>query len=304
MGSSCVKCKNVDLNTNISNLCPKKVASEYATTQKGTTHDLKSINSLAGGCSTTTSDRESHNDDVDSQCDLKDWVSDIDESNVDQAKKCYINDICGLVDTKFIVQAGVRYIEVKSLSGNMSVNDFRPLRQECKNGDHYLARYEIHRRGSSVTPGSLRTENNFYVVKRNSCIQVGCLDDGFCDVETKHVFDLHPDCQGGSFYMANRMGFFIIRSEDNTYLQVRDMSKKGHRSSTASRHDLHESFTNGLYYFTTDNFFYIVKEHAEFGLVYHRTKDLRNKEEEDVITVSSAVAKLLVRNPSLHQQGM
>ena len=231
--------------------------------------------------------------DVDIQCDLKDWVSDIDESNVDLAKKSgYINDICGLVDTKFIVQAGVRYSEVKSLSGrsNMSVSDFRPLRQECRNGDHYLARYEIHRRGSSATLGSLRTENNFYVIKRNSCIQVGCLDDGFCDVETKHVFDLHPDCQGGSFYLANRTGFFIIHSEDNTYLQVRNMSKKGYRSSTASRHDLHESFTNGLYYFATDNFFYIVKEHAEFGLVYHRTKDLRNKEEEDVITVSPLVS--------------
>ena len=130
MGSSCVKCKNVDLNTNISNLCTKKVASELVTTEKSTTHDLKSVNSysVAGGyitVSTTTSDEESRNidvstSDVDIQCDFKDWVSDIDESNVDLAKKSgYINDICGLVDTKFIVQAGVRYSEVKSLSGNI-----------------------------------------------------------------------------------------------------------------------------------------------------------------------------------------
>ena len=107
------------------------------------------------------------------------------------------------------------------------------------------------------------------------------------------------------------MAVFILQTErvftssaarkDNTYLQLRDVSKKGYQSSTVSHHKLHESFFDELYYFATDNFFYIVKEHTEFGLVYNRTKDLRSKEEEDVITVSLSVAKFL-KSSLLHQQ--
>ena len=122
---------------------------------------------------------------------------------------------------------------------------------------------------------------------------MGSLEYGFCDIETKHVFESHPECQGGSFYLAE---WVFTSSAGKTYLQVSDMNKKGYQSSTASHHKLHESFFDGLYYFATDNFFYVVKEHTEFGLVYHRTKDLRSKEEKDVITVSLSVAKFLSRH--------
>ena len=255
MGSSRIKCKSVDLSTEKSDPCCLKVASEHVTTSS-ITCELKDIDSVPGGHNidiyASNSSMESDSKEVChidvSDIDMKDSISDLDTDDIYMATKCgCISDICGLVDTKFMIQAGVCYAELKSLSDNVSVSDFHPLRQECKNGDHYLTKYEIYRRGSSVTLGSLRAESNFYVIKHNSCIQVGSLEYGFCDIETKHVFELHPECQGGSFYLANRAGFYIIRREDNTYLQVRDMSKKGYQSSTASCHKLHESFINGLY---------------------------------------------------------
>ena len=45
MGSSCVKCKSVDLSTEKSNLCCLKVASEHVTTSSITKScELKDIN--------------------------------------------------------------------------------------------------------------------------------------------------------------------------------------------------------------------------------------------------------------------
>lgn len=202
-----------------------------------------------------------------------------------------ISDICGLKNTKFIIQCGVRYVELRSLNQKMSVDSVRPLLENCKRGDHYLARYDERRVGGSFTRSSLRKVKDVYVVKGKSCIRVDSFDAELGKV--RDIFDLHPECQGGSHYFANRAGFFIIRSEDNTYLQVTDMSKDGYDPNLAFRLKLHELFVNGMYYFATDDYFYILKENTEFGLVYHRTKDLRTKDEEAVLPVSPSVVKFL-----------
>ena len=209
-------------------------------------------------------------------------------------------DICGLEYTKFIIQkSGTHFTEVVSLKDEVSVDKVKPLREVCKNGDHYLAQYDIvlERGGPS---GSLSfcsshapERTHFYIIKGNSCVEVDDLTspevmDMFSQRE--NIFTLHRQCQGGDFYLANRAGFYIIRSEDNTYLHVRDMSK--YRPSFASRHKLHESFANGLYYFATEDYFYVLKENAVFGLVYHRTKDLRISD-DDVLTVSPSIVKFM-----------
>ena len=113
---------------------------------------------------------------------------------------------------------------------------------------------------------------------------------------TENIFILYQECQGGDFYLANRAGVYIIRSKDNTYLHVRDMSKKGYDPSCADRHQLHKSFTNGLYYFATEDYFYVLKEDATFGLVYHRTKDLRIID-DDVLIVSPSIVKFMQNLP-------
>ena len=209
-----------------------------------------------------------------------------------------ISDICGLKNSKLIIKSDVCYVELSSLNEDISVVA-RPLLENCKRGDHYLARYDERRVGGSFTRTSLRKVRDFYVIKGKSCIRVDGLDAELGKV--KGIFDLHPECQGGSHYLANRAGFFIIRCKDNSYLQVRDMSKDGYNPNLASRHKLHESFVNGMYYFATDDYFYILKKNVEFGLVYYRTKDLRTKEEDDVLLVSPSVVNFL-RSSSFNGQ--
>ena len=220
-----------------------------------------------------------------------DVQNDTELSTVNEHVTC-INDICGLKDSKFIIQAGAYFVEMKNKS--LAADDLpkaQPLHDQCKYGDHYFAQYIIHYPRDKVSPPpSSRKKKTFYVIKGNSCIVVENLGlkkgDG-------RIFDLHPDCQGGSQYLADRAGFYIIRSEDNTYLHVRDMSKEGYKESTASRHKLHESYAYGLYYFATDYYFYVLKKDAKFGLVYHRTKDLGSNDGEPWFRVSDSVVRYL-----------
>lgn len=208
-------------------------------------------------------------------------------------------DICGLENNKFIViQSGTHwhYIEVVSLQDQVSTSNMIPLREtEHMNGDHYLAQFSLRSSGGSHRA---KKERNFYIIKGNSFIEVPwecfCTNKKFRRQSSDRIFDLHPDCQGGSFYCANRAGFYIIHAEDNTYLQVRKISKEEYQPSAASCHKLHEAFTDGLYYFATDNYFYVLKENTDIDrLVYYRTKDLQSTAEVEIHTVSSSITSLL-----------
>ena len=200
------------------------------------------------------------------------------------------SDICGTETIKYIIQSGTHYVAVSTLQDQVSIIDVKPLPEICKNGDHYLARLDVYVQGSSL---SLKRKSVFYIIKGKSCIEVKGLSGIFSLLNMRNIFELHPKCRGGDSYFANRAGFYIIYGKDNTYLHVRDMSKNGYQPLTASRHPLHESFRNGLYYFATEDHFYVLKESTEFGLVYHRTVDLRSNESEDVLPVSSSIVKFL-----------
>ena len=80
------------------------------------------------------------------------------------------------------------------------------------------------------------------------------------------------------------------------------MSEDGYQDDAATRYNLHEAFADGLHYFATDYYFYALKEHAKHGLVYHRTKDLRSNDDNDVCAVSPSIASLVGLSPSLVQQ--
>ena len=130
------------------------------------------------------------------------------------------------------------------------------------------------------------SEEEFYVIKGKSCTVAESLSRNAVFKERIILFDLHPDCQGGSHYFANRAGFYIIKG--NTCLQVQDMSEHGYQSKTATQFNLHKTFTDGDYYFATDHYFYVVKDN--FGLVYHRTKNLRSDTNAEMLTVSPSIA--------------
>ena len=154
-------------------------------------------------------------------------------------------DICGLQQTKIIIHSGTHYTEVRSLNNQVSMCSKKRLREVCRYGDHYLAQGHIEDISQSPVYEEAKT---FYVIKGYSCIEVKNLS---CNRYSRHcdrsmrVFDLHPECQGGSHYFANEAGFYIVNSEDNTYLHVLDMSEHGYRPYTSNRHKLHDSFTMG-----------------------------------------------------------
>lgn len=214
------------------------------------------------------------------------------------------SDICGTETVKYIIQSGTHYVEVSSLQDQVSIIDVKPLPEICKNGDHYLARLEVYVQGPSF---SIKRKSVFYIIKGKSCIEVeGLLGrplalpryprpryEASHSLNTMNIFELHPKCRGGDSYFANKAGFYIIYGKDNAYLHVRDMSMNGYQPLTASCHPLHESFRNGLYYFATEDHFYVLKESKEFGLVYHRTVDLRSNKSEDVLPVSPSIVKFL-----------
>jgi len=211
-------------------------------------------------------------------------------------------DICGLKNEKFIlVRSGTHwhYIEVVSLQDRVSINKMIPLREKYTNGDHYLAQFSLHSSGGSHRAKKVM---NFYIINGNSFREVPC--ERFCNKNldcqsSDRIFDLHQDCQGGSFYCANRAGFYIIHAKDNSYLQVHKMSKDDYQPSAASCHKLHETFTNGLYYFATDNYFYVLKENTDFQCwVYYRTKDLQSTADVETHNVNDSITSLLRRHRS------
>lgn len=214
-------------------------------------------------------------------------------------------DICGFKShSKFIIQAGTHYVEVQSLQGKLPVHGMKPLREVCKYGDHYLAQNYEYCNWKSPRYDEQPVEMyqwNFFIIKGASCVEVKKLS---CSGYQKYkeptdkpkIYDLHPECQGGSIYLASYHSIFIICNQDNTYLEVRDMSKEGYQPETASRHKLHETFTNGLCYFATNNYFYVVKMHTEFGLIYHRTEDLRSDAGAEMLRVSPSIASLFVHH--------
>ena len=207
-----------------------------------------------------------------------------------------VKDICGLKSSKFLILDGIHYTEVESLKDEISTfSDRKPLRDKCQHGDHYLAQYNEEAKvvaGNRCSRFLTRlSEEEFYVINGKSCTVVDSLSHCHRDntVIKERIFNLHPDCQGGSHYLANRAGFYIIY-EDNTYLHVQDMSEHGYQSSTANRNGLHETFTDGDYYFATNYYFYIMKDHNDLGLVHHRTKDLRSAADAEIVPVSASIA--------------
>ena len=225
-------------------------------------------------------------------------------------------DICGFKShSKFIIQSGTHCIEVQSLQDKLLVHSIETLREICKYGDHYLAQY-YHEVDNDIPSSDSLSRNyrpietyvwNFFIIKGASCVKVKNLT---CSGYQKYVestdkpkiFDLHPECQQGSFYLASYGLIYIIRNQDNTYLIVEDMSKEGYQPETASHHKLHETFTNGLCYFATNNYFYVVKMHTEFGLIYHRTKDLRSDAGAEMLHVSPSIVSIFLHHSILQDR--
>lgn len=202
-------------------------------------------------------------------------------------------DICALKE-KYLIQASRgRFTRVGNLKADLLRSDFRPLHESCRDGDHYLAHVYVEDTDSQPqydVDTDYSPPSWFYIIKDESCTQVSDLESGSDGVV--YTYDLHTKYQGGSVYLANRSGFFIIRSEDNTFLHTYDLARCDERSLTTPQ-KLHNNFKDGLYYFATDDFFYVVKQHRQHGLVYHRAKSLSEAGDKAQVPVSKSVIAFL-----------
>ena len=147
-------------------------------------------------------------------------------------------DICALNDSKFIIQANRgRFVEIRSLNADLSEQVIRSLHKLCWNGDHYMARTYVDGSVSTKPDDPPQLETRFYIIRDKSCIEVGGLASGF----GYKTYSLHPKCRDGSFYLANRTGFVIIRSKSNTFEHTWSL-----KSSPALPQSLHDTFRDGL----------------------------------------------------------
>ena len=212
-------------------------------------------------------------------------------------------DVCALNDNAYLIQAGHgRFAEIYSLQADLSeYGVLRSLHERCRNGDHYMARtyimpsiianLVISSPVYNISDGA--AGGRFYIIKKSSCTEVSDLESALeCT-----TYKLHPKCQGGSFYLASRSGFFIIHSEDNTFCHTENL-----RSPPTAPEILHEDFWDGLYYYANDNFFYVVKMDDDLGLVYHRRTSLRSavRENEYIVPISGSVAAFLKKQGMSH----
>ena len=207
-------------------------------------------------------------------------------SRSERVKCNTVLDICAEDDlTKYVIQAKHgRFAQVRSLNAELSMTDIRPLHKYCQNGDHYMARSFLETSISIVKGRPPPIQRTFYIIKDTSCVQVDDLEEG----SNCTTYTLDCRCQGGSFYLANRAGFFIINSKDNTVMMTYSLTITPERPQA-----LHEVFKDGLHYFATDDFFYVVKKHSLHGLVYHRARSLTSAGQEEIVPISESVTAFI-----------
>ena len=78
----------------------------------------------------------------------------------------------------------------------------------CRNGDHYLAQYEVRHGGPSFGPPIVETD--FYVIKGESCVKVNDLTEPLYNIPipafTSYDFKMaDPDSERKHFHIASRM---------------------------------------------------------------------------------------------------
>ena len=192
-------------------------------------------------------------------------------------------DVCALDDNKYLVQASHgRFAKVNTLQADLSEEGILLLHKNCQNGEHYMARTYTEMGGTPSRDGPPKT-TRFYIIKKKWCTEVSNLVTG----SVCHTYELSEGCQGGAFYLANASGFFIIHSEDDTFLYTERLNS-GYFLGRPQ--NLHPDYTGGLYYFATSDWFYVVKTHPVYGLVYYKTRSLTGGEKAIVPISESVIA--------------
>jgi hypothetical protein len=110
------------------------------------------------------------------------------------------------------------------------------------------------------------------------------------------------DCyRGGDFYFSKGFEFYVVFKESNTFLRTANLSLKPEMEIQPQR--LHKELCNGLYYFATMEYIYVVIADTDNNFVYRRTPDLQSVEgEESAIPVDQSVAEVLRNGVQLRRR--
>jgi hypothetical protein len=219
-------------------------------------------------------------------------------------------DICAVDDeTKYLVLQGDQFIKIRSLKDKLPEKlldsegsySWPKLSECCRDGDHYVA----HTRGKSLTnSGTISGPDKFSSRQRRHKFCIIFRDRDYNIIKVRHSLgiDIEPEqrhlrmdmlngnYRGGDFYFAKGSEFYVIFKKSNTFLRTSTLSKE---PAVEKRHQkLHKELRNGLYYFGTTEFIYVVIAINNTDLVYRRIRDLQSIE-GSAIPIHESVAEVL-----------
>jgi hypothetical protein len=219
-------------------------------------------------------------------------------------------DICAIDDeSKYLIFEDCRFVKIRSLKDKLPVDpDSWPKLHECccQDGDHYIG-YKWSKSLTSDVSSSRERElqeiYKFYIIFRDYeynlkevqwrhglGLEPGATDEQGQQSCTSTMTKLNYRYRGGDFYLSKGSEFYVIFKKNNSFLRTMNLSKDPAAKKTYI--ELHEELRNGVYYFASANFIYVVIADADNSFVYRRTPDLQTVE-DGAVRVDPSVAKVL-----------
>ena len=219
-------------------------------------------------------------------------------------------DICAIDDeSKYLILKDGRYVKIKCLRDKLPPDpeSWPKLYDECQDGDHYMGYIRLKSLTSinDNVDARRRPKTRFYTIFRDRDYNLvkfhhrsgGTTTDKQGHQSHMHKYKLSDSYRGGDFYFSKGAEFYVVFKESRTFLRTVDLSEEPDMKQPLQ---LHNNLCNGLYYFATANFIYVVIA-ADNGFVYRRTPDLQTAG-ESAVSVHSSIAEVLKNGVPLQRR--
>ena len=180
-------------------------------------------------------------------------------------------DFCATNGCYYIIRSDLGvYMRCKNFHEAKDIEIFS-LNQACQWGDHYLA-------GKFGILGIL---TYFYIIKGNEYRRV---TDMSLDKDAV-VYNLHPNCRGGTFYYSAFGKYYIVFADRGVYRRVKNMNT----DKDAVEYSIHPAFQNGLYIWGETDYVYCLKQADRWGVIYHRSTNMNLNEDPCTVSLHESV---------------
>ena len=245
-------------------------------------------------------------------------------------------DICALRDEKYLILKDGGIVKIRSLQDELPTDDsWSKLHKLYQDGDHYTVNiwpkslsyplprvaepdsyanklrvrfYVVHRDCNPCNHNVIQSHKDLVYRDHNPCNQsdkefkahdpLECMLRDNQNIRKRKLIDCY---RGGDFYLSKGSEFYVVFKESNTFLQTSSLFQ--HPEVDIQPQKIHKELCNGLYYFATAQFIYVVIADTDNNLVYCRTPDLQSVDEDEpgAFPVHPSVAEVL-RNGVLLQR--